>query len=235
MSKLRRRSARIAEDLRLDDHVERGRRLVGDEDLRVQHQRQRDHDPLPHPARELVRVLLEAGRRDAHRRRAPRASARRISSSFELRLVRLAASRRSGLSIVISGSSRVIGSWKISPSSGPRSARTLLGRCGRRGSRPSIADLAGGGGAVGQQPEDRPAERRLAAARLADQPERLAGSAISNETPSTARTGSPPVPYQTRRSRTSRTDVTAHRSLRRLRRGAGDLGLAHAAGRGSAG
>ena len=55
-----------AEDLRLDDHVERGRRLVGDQHLRLEHQRQRDHDPLPHPARELVRVLAEAGPRDPH-------------------------------------------------------------------------------------------------------------------------------------------------------------------------
>ena len=51
-----------AEDLRLDDHVERCRRLVGDEQLRPEHERERDHDPLPHPARELVRVLAEAGR-----------------------------------------------------------------------------------------------------------------------------------------------------------------------------
>ena len=55
-----------AQDLRLDDHVERGRRLVRDEELRAQHERERDHDPLAHAARELVRVLPEARRRDAH-------------------------------------------------------------------------------------------------------------------------------------------------------------------------
>ena len=63
-----------AEDLRLDDHVERGRRLVGDQDLGLEHQGQRDHDPLPHPAGELVRVLAEAGPRDPHARPAPPAS-----------------------------------------------------------------------------------------------------------------------------------------------------------------
>ena len=40
--------------------VERGRRLVGDQDLRVAGERHRDHHALPHPARELVRVLVDA-------------------------------------------------------------------------------------------------------------------------------------------------------------------------------
>ena len=50
------------EDLRLDRHVERRRRLVGDQHFRLQRQRHRDHRPLPHPAGELVRVV---GRRAA--------------------------------------------------------------------------------------------------------------------------------------------------------------------------
>ena len=66
VSKFSRRSARMREDLRLDDHVERGRRLVGDEQLRTQDERERDHDPLAHAAGELVRVLAEPRRRDAH-------------------------------------------------------------------------------------------------------------------------------------------------------------------------
>ena len=48
------------EDLRLDRDVERGRRLVGDQQLRVAGERHRDHHALAHAARELVRVL--AGR-----------------------------------------------------------------------------------------------------------------------------------------------------------------------------
>ena len=51
------------EDLRLDRHVERGRRLVGDEQLRPAGQRHGDHRPLPLPARELVRVGVDAPRR----------------------------------------------------------------------------------------------------------------------------------------------------------------------------
>jgi serine kinase of HPr protein (carbohydrate metabolism regulator) len=48
------------QDLRLDRHVERGGRLVGDDQLRVAGQCDRDHDALAHAARQLVRVLLEA-------------------------------------------------------------------------------------------------------------------------------------------------------------------------------
>ncbi len=56
------------EDLRLDRHVERGGRLVGDEQLRVAGERHGDHHALAHAAGELVRVLLRArlGRGDAH-------------------------------------------------------------------------------------------------------------------------------------------------------------------------
>jgi hypothetical protein len=48
------------DDLRLDRHVERRRRLVGDHEPRAPGQRQRNHDALPHPARELVRIVVEA-------------------------------------------------------------------------------------------------------------------------------------------------------------------------------
>jgi hypothetical protein len=37
------------EDLRLDRHVERRRRLVGDEELRLARERHRDHHALAHP------------------------------------------------------------------------------------------------------------------------------------------------------------------------------------------
>ncbi len=44
------------QDLSLDRNVERGRRLVGDQQLRRACQRHRDHRPLPETARELVRI-----------------------------------------------------------------------------------------------------------------------------------------------------------------------------------
>ena len=44
------------ENLCLDRHVERRRRLVGDQEIRLVGQRHRDHDPLALPPGELVRV-----------------------------------------------------------------------------------------------------------------------------------------------------------------------------------
>ena len=51
------------QDLRLDRHIERRRRLVRDDELRIARERDRDHDALAHAARELVRILLEAALR----------------------------------------------------------------------------------------------------------------------------------------------------------------------------
>src|SRR6266581_3164648 len=52
--------AQQVEDLRLDGHVERGRRLVGDQDVRRGGEAHRDHRPLAHPARKLVRIVTGA-------------------------------------------------------------------------------------------------------------------------------------------------------------------------------
>ncbi len=51
------------EHLRLHGHVERGRRLVGDQQLGVARERHRDHRALALPARELVRIGVDAHRR----------------------------------------------------------------------------------------------------------------------------------------------------------------------------
>ena len=57
------------EDLRLDRDVERRGRLVGDQELRLAGQRDRDRHALPHAAGELVRILRQPllGRGDADR------------------------------------------------------------------------------------------------------------------------------------------------------------------------
>ena len=52
--------AQQLQDLRLDGHVQRRGRFVGDDDFRLAAQRQRDHHALPHAAGELVRILLGA-------------------------------------------------------------------------------------------------------------------------------------------------------------------------------
>ena len=67
-----------AEDLGLHGDVEGGGRLVGDQQLRLAGQRQRDADPLRHAAGQLVRVALQHPLR--RRRCRPAAAARRRSS-----------------------------------------------------------------------------------------------------------------------------------------------------------
>ena len=52
------------EDLRLDGDVERGGRLVGDQQVGLVGERHGDHHPLPLAARELVRIGLEPALRD---------------------------------------------------------------------------------------------------------------------------------------------------------------------------
>ena len=57
--------AQHLEHLRLDGDVERRRRLVGEQHARARHQAHRDHDPLLHAARELVRVAAQRSLRVA--------------------------------------------------------------------------------------------------------------------------------------------------------------------------
>jgi hypothetical protein len=48
------------QNLRLDGYIQGGRRLVGDDQLRLAQERHGDHDPLAQAARELVRELRQA-------------------------------------------------------------------------------------------------------------------------------------------------------------------------------
>ena len=48
------------ENLRLDRDVERGGRLVGDQQPRIARQRHRDHHALAHPAGQLMRIVVDA-------------------------------------------------------------------------------------------------------------------------------------------------------------------------------
>ena len=60
--------AQQVEHLRLDGDVERGRRLVGNDERRLAGERDGDHHALPHAAGELMRVVADAARRrrDVH-------------------------------------------------------------------------------------------------------------------------------------------------------------------------
>ena len=49
------------DDLRLDGDIQRRGRLVGDQHPRIARERDRDHHPLAHAARKLVRIVVEPG------------------------------------------------------------------------------------------------------------------------------------------------------------------------------
>ncbi|MNS62629.1 hypothetical protein D3C72_956980 [compost metagenome] len=51
------------QNLGLNRHVERRGRFIRNQQLRLARQRHRDHHPLPHPARQLVRIAVQNGPR----------------------------------------------------------------------------------------------------------------------------------------------------------------------------
>ena len=159
------------EDLRLHHHVERGGRLVGEQHLRLAGQRHRDRGALAHAARELVRVPARRGGRDPDeleqlagprpRRGPPRVPCSSIGSTICDRTV-------------FTGLSAFIAPWKTIAMSFHRCGLYRLLAAGQDvlpSSRTSPATRRVGG----QQPHQREDGRGLAAARLADQPEPLAG------------------------------------------------------------
>ena len=167
------------EDLRLDRHVERGRRLVGDQQLRAARERHRDHRALALAARQLVRIRVDASLRigNAGARAAARSRGRAPRACPGPRAAR--APRRSGCPPCTAGSSAVIGSWKIIAMSRPRSAAHLAARSSRARPRPRTGSRLRTSPL--EQPQHRQRGDRLARARFADEREFLAG-ATSNDT-----------------------------------------------------
>ena len=161
------------EHLRLDRHVERGRRLVRDEQVGVVGDRHRDHRPLPHAAGVLVRVLVD-----------PR---RRVRDADDLEQLDRPAARRSAplmswwtaiassicLPTFCTGFSAASASWNtIAIFDAAQLLELLLGQPTRIGSprnRTSPVIVAG----ARQQPEDRHRRDALARARLPHDAERL--------------------------------------------------------------
>ena len=111
--------------LRLDRHVERRGRLVGDQQFRLAGDRHGDHHALAHAARQFMRILpgTPRRRRDARPPRAGRGRGGRRRPAIRPRW------RRSTSEIcsptLISGLSDVIGSWKTSAISRPRISRAM--------------------------------------------------------------------------------------------------------------
>ena len=163
------------QDLRLDGDVERGRRFVGDQELGRAGERHRDHDPLALPAGELVRIAC---------RSASAASA--ILTRRSISIARSRASRRLGALMQPHGFRDLIADRHDRVERGHRlledhrdlvaadAAHLLLRKAGEI--LAAIEQLAAddAAGALGEQPDDRERGHALAAAGLADQPERLA-------------------------------------------------------------
>ena len=107
------------EDLRLDGGVERGGRLVGDDQLRCQRERHRDHRPLPHAAGELVRVVVHPlpGLRDAD-------PAQQLHGPLACLLLARPTCRARGSSPRSASRPGTAGAgWSAGPGRSPRSAR----------------------------------------------------------------------------------------------------------------
>ena len=134
----------------------------------------RDADALALAARELVRVAVHVARGEARPARAARAT-----RSSTLGAVRaspwIRAPRRRSSPTVMRGLSDEYGSWKMICMR-RRSARSSSPRQREARRAPSKSTRAGG---RLDQPQDRAPGGRLAAARLADEPERLARGATS--------------------------------------------------------
>ena len=166
--------AHQVEDLGLDRDVEGGRRLVGDEQLRLAGEGHRDHHPLGHAARHLVREGLEAPLRvrDAdHPQQLEGAVAGGLAASS---CGGARGPRRSAQPTSQTGFSDEVGCWKIIEIRSPRILRISLARELQQ-VRAVEQDLAGLDPARRPtRPHDRQAGHALAAAGLADEAHDLA-------------------------------------------------------------
>ena len=157
--------------LRLHHHVERGGRLVGDQQPRLAGEREPDQHALALAARQLVRVVARAPRRqpdelqqlaDARRSRRGRAASCAARSP-----------RRSGAPTRWTGLSECSAPWKTIAMSVQRTARSRPGFIVSTSS-PSSSTSPVTLVPLREQPEERARQRGLPAAGLAGQPERVA-------------------------------------------------------------
>ena len=198
------------DDLRLDRHVERRDRLVADDEVGLERERAGDADALPLAARELVRIAGgRVGGEPDDLEELPHATRARCPPVTRPCM-------RSGSPTILPtlwrGLSDAYGSWKtICIRRAAAAARSA-----QRRDVLAVEDDPARGRLV--EAEDRAPDRRLAAARLADQPERLA-AATRSSTPSTAlmsptwrsRTRPLLIGNQTLRFSTSTRAPSAHR------------------------
>ncbi len=160
------------EDLLLDCHVERGRGLVGDQQLRIARQGHRDHHALPHAAGELVRVLVDPFPRPRHAHQVENLDGpveRLLLADVPVQQHRLGDLVADGVGGVQRGQ-RVLEDHADIVAADP----AHLFRLEVDELPPAQLDRAGEAAAVRQQLHDRQRGHRLAAAGLADHAERLA-------------------------------------------------------------
>ena len=197
------------EDLRLDRHVERRRRLVGDQERRVARERHRDHHALAHPAGELVRVVVDAPLRirDADLREQLDRSRARLALRHRARA--RAAARRSA-----SRRCRPASATSSDPGRSSRSRRRGRARISSLEQLQQIAPAVGAPGPRSRAFGSR--IRRITASIETVLPEpdsptipTTSPAASESERPSTARTSPFSVRNETRRSCTSSSGVRA--------------------------
>ena len=167
--------AQQVEDLCLDRDVERGCRLVGDQQLRLAGKSHRDHRALPHPTRELMGVVAQPGlrARDADLvEQVDRASVAALPSSSSA----CGVASPSCFPIVSTGFRLVIGSWKMIPISLAADPLQLARSDSASNSRPSTRALPRRPARRGAGCPSARARDALAAPGLADQAEGLAGA-----------------------------------------------------------
>ena len=110
------------QDLRLDGHVEGGRRLVCDQQLRLAGKRHRDHHALRHAARHLVRVSIEPALRvgDADH---PHQLERPFPAAFRFMPRWISSTSPIWSPTFMTGFSEDVGCWKIIEIRSPRISR----------------------------------------------------------------------------------------------------------------
>ena len=154
-------------------------------------ERQRDHRALPQAAAELMRILAGAPRRIGHAHGARAARSRGARGRAAARQAVHRSVSRSGSRSCRPDSSATIGSWNTKPIRRPRiRAHARPRRASSRFAAFELDAAAGDPARRHDEPDDRQRRDRLAAARFADQAERLAAP-ISNDTSSTAAASRP--------------------------------------------
>ncbi len=198
------RRLQLVEHLRLDGDVERGGRLVGDHQLRVERDRRGDQRALAQAAGELVGPLLGAdlglGTPTGRAARSPAPGARPGAPA-----VQLAAPRRSPSPTGRSWSSETSASCRMKPTSWPRRPTPVAVLERRAGRAPSKLDPVGADVRLAAgQPDQGAGGDALARAGLADDRQALArgqgeGDAVDDLGDVALRRRSRPAGSRTRR------------------------------------